>query len=56
MKSLEENNDIMFERKRKSGRTKFLSFLMIFDLIKLKTIKRQNVFNLKFKEQIYEDR
>ena len=50
MKSLKENNDIMFERKHKSGRTKFLSFVTICDLIKQKTIKRQNVFNLKFKE------
>ena len=56
MKSLEENNDIKFERKHNSGRTNFLSFLGICDLRKKKTINGKIVLNLKFKKQIYVDR
>ena len=50
MKSLEEKNDNKFERKHKSGRTKYLSPLDICDLRKQTTIKGQIVLNPKFKK------
>ena len=57
MKSIVENHGNKFQRKHKSGRrTKNLSFFIICDLRKQKTIKGHIFLNIKLKKQIYEDR